>query len=455
MYELTDIWKLAACGLKEKLPADMFNRWIANIVPVELKGETLVLGVPNFMFVAWLEDNYKPVIEGTIYETTGMKLSVSFKEGHQKTAHSETAPVAKAQPKETHVDTANKSNDEIFGAYSLDRRFTFESFVVGDNNKFAYSACRSVANAPGESLNPLFIHSSTGLGKTHLMQAIAHEILKNKPDAKILYINSEDMLNEYVEAMQKQKPSSFRKKFRNMDVLLIDDIQFIGPRQGFQEEIFHTFNALYNAHKQIVLTSDRPPHEIQGLEKRLVSRFEWGLTADINLPDLETRMAIIRKKQENQKYKLSDDVVTYIASKLKSNVRRLESAVFKLVSWASLSGMKIDVKLAEKLLGDVISEESGKIATVEEIQKIVAEYYELRVSDMTSKKRPTNIAWPRMVAMYFSRNMTELSLQAIADKFERNHATVLHACTSVTKRVSSDDDFRNDIAQMERKLKNL
>ena len=468
MLDIGDIWKLADCRLREIVPGESYTMWIANITPLEMDEKRLVLGVPNGFFKEWLVCNFKEVIEGAVEEAAGRKLSVSFEEcppAEVPAVHAAAADVhAGATGGRSSGQVAERSEaksveptlgEGVFGAYSLDRRFTFDSFVVGDSNKFAYAACRSVANFPGESLNPLFIHSSTGLGKTHLLQAIAHEILKSNPKCRILYINSEDMMNEYVESMQKEKCTSFRRKFRNMDVLLIDDIQFIATKQGFQEEIFHTFNSLYNSHKQLVFASDRPPHELEGLQKRLVSRFEWGLTTEINVPDLETRMAIIRKKQENQKYKLENDVVFYIASRLKSSVRRLESAVFKLVSWASLSGCKVDRQAAELLLRDVISEESGSIVTVEGIQKLVAGFYNMKTEDMTSRKRPANIAWPRMIAMFFSRRLTDLSLPVIANKFVRNHATVLHAVSSVESRMKEDEAFRSEIVTLEHKIKNM
>ncbi|MBQ6471558.1 MAG: chromosomal replication initiator protein DnaA, partial [Victivallales bacterium] len=297
-------------------------------------------------------------------------------------------------------------------------------------------------------------HSGTGMGNTHLLQAIAREALRVTPNRRVVYVTCEEFLNQYIDAMMHNRFQQFRARFRELDILLIDDVQFIGSKQGFQEEIFNTFNSIYLAHKQIVMTSDRPPHEIGGLEKRLVSRFESGLTTEITAPDLETRVAIVRKKQEEHRQKLDEDVVMYLASHLKSSVRRLESAVFKLVSWASLSKLKMDIPTAERLLGDIFSEEQDTLLTVEEIQRLVAEFYDVRLADMTSTRRPANIALPRQVAMYFARKMTELSLPAIAEKFHRTHATILHACSAVEGHLK-DDAFRRDLTLLERKMKSL
>ena len=468
MFEVQEIWKLAACELKEMLDADTYQRWILNIVPVRLDCADIILGVPNGTFKEWLSFNYKGLIEEAILNTASLKLNVVFESGYKADcaapesikradgASEESVAVVQRSAKQSKKakPVESSESDEQQDMVVLDRRFKFDTFVVGENSRFAYSACRAVAERPGDKMNPLFIHSSTGLGKTHLLQAIAQHVISKNPKAKVVYVTSEEFLNQFIEAMYKNQFSAFRKKYRCADLLLIDDMQFISDKPGFQEEIFHTFNALYGAHKQIVMTSDRSPHEINGLDKRLVSRFEWGLTAEIQVPDLETRIAIVRKKQEEQEYKLDDEVINYVAAKLKSNVRRLESGIFKLVSWASLSNVKIDCAMADKLLSDVFNEEVGTALTVEEIQKIVADYYDIRLADMTSKKRPANIAWPRMVAMFLSRNMTGLSLPSIADKFVRNHATVLHAVNSVKAKIETDEDFRREIGIIEHKLKN-
>lgn len=461
MLKVEGIWKLASAHLREQMPPDYYERWIAVIVPVRLESDTVVLGVTSDYFSEWLVENYNDAIEEAIEKTTGLKLKITFEKVSSSIIQAPAEEKSNADNAVAISLNMTQKSQPVDPEWqkmvmaSLDRRFTFDTFVEGDNNRFAYTACRSVADAPGERFNPLFIHSSTGLGKTHLLQGIAHAILQKNPSSKILYVTSEQFLNEYIDAIAKKSFTELRQKYRELDVLLIDDVQFIGSKEGFQEEIFHTFNALNNAHKQIVMTSDKPPHEIGGLEKRLVSRFEWGLTTEIQQPDLETRIAIIHKKQEEQEYKLDEEVIRYVAARLKSNVRRLESGVFKLVSWASLSGVKIDKNVAEKVLGDVISEEAGSIISIEEIQRIVAEYYDIRMADMKSNKRPANIAIPRMVAMFLARKFTESSLQAVADKFEKKHATVLHAVSTIEKKINDNDEFKHEIGQIEKKLKSL
>ena len=474
MLEIKDIWKLACSELDGKL-AKCSYLWISQIEPLSLEKDGIVLGVPNETVLWWVDVNFRKFIEEAIQNATHLVLPVRFElHSSEREASAEAGattqkapvkghdglhekadgmPSVKARGKEETLssDSLEKGSDNL----ALDRRFTFDSFVVGDSNKFAYSACMTVAENPGEQINPLFIHSSTGLGKTHLLQGIARRILTARKGARVMYINSEDLMNQYVEAMLNRSLSAFRNKIRHLDVLLIDDIQFLANKEGFQEELFHTFNALFNARKQIVMTSDCPPHAINGLDKRLCSRFEWGLTTEILPPDLETRIAIIKKKQEEQDFKLSNEVIRFIATHLKSNVRRLESAVFKLISWVSISNVKMDVPLAEKLLADIINEEAGTIVSIEEIQRVVAEYFDIRFADMTSKKRPANIAVPRMVAMYFARKLTGLSFPSIAVKFQRNHATVLHAISSVEEKFKKDEEFKRSMSLLEKKLSGL
>jgi chromosomal replication initiator protein len=332
------------------------------------------------------------------------------------------------------------------------RHFSFSSFVVGENNRFAHAACCAVADRPGLVYNPLFIHSPSGLGKTHLLQAIANSLHAAGSRLRIEFISSEEFSNKFIEALKGGQIAEFRAFYRNVDVLLIDDVHFFTGKERLQEEFFYTFNALYNGHKQIVLTSDRPPHEIGGLEKRLVSRFEWGLTADILPPDLETRIAILRKKQDNHAVKLDDAVLNYIADRVKSNIRRLEGALIRLVSYTSLTGQNVTLEVAEKLLAGVVDEEAVAPVTVERIQRQVAEYYDIRLADITGNRRPKNIAWPRQIAMYLSRRLTNLSSPAIAERFNRNHATILHAVSAIEKRMEEDAELRRNVALLERRL---
>ncbi|MCR4572564.1 MAG: chromosomal replication initiator protein DnaA, partial [Lentisphaeria bacterium] len=290
-------------------------------------------------------------------------------------------------------------------------------------------------------------------GKTHLLQAISHDVLRRNPKAKVEYLTSEEFCNQFTKALQHNSLPEFRDHFRDINVLLIDDVQFFGTKAGFQEEFFHTFNAMYTNHRQIVMASDRPPQEINGLEKRLISRFESGLMAEIQPPDLETRIAIIRKKQEDQTVKLSEEVINYLAAHVKSSVRRLEGAVFNLVSHASLTKQTITIEVMEQVLRNLFHEEADTQVTVEHIQHIVAEHFDIRFADMMSKRRPASVAWPRQIAMYFARKLTDLSFPCIANEFDRTHATVLHAVTAVEQKIAESQNFKREMAVLERKLK--
>ncbi|NQZ57938.1 MAG: chromosomal replication initiator protein DnaA, partial [Lentisphaeraceae bacterium] len=331
-------------------------------------------------------------------------------------------------------------------------RFTFDNYVVGDENKFCFAASKAVASAPGRVYNPLFIYGNTGLGKTHLMQAVAQEIIRNKPRAKVEYLSSEEFFNKYIDALEQRKLPSFRRHIRSLDLLLIDDVQFFKGKEKLQEEFFHTFNALFNAHKQIVLTSDRPPHEINGLEKRLVSRFECGQIVDTLPPDYETRLAILRQKQKEQKIKLSNEVLDFIAARIKSNVRRLEGALIRLTSYVSMMDEEMDIMTAQQLLGTMLEEEITKKINIQAIQRQVADHFDIRVSDITGSKRPQNIAFPRQVAMYLSRELTEESLPSIGEVFNRNHATILHAVKAIKIKLEKDPTFIVTLNMLKKQL---
>jgi chromosomal replication initiator protein len=461
---IDEIWEKSSSALRQRLNADTYERWIANIVPVRIEGKSIVLGVSNDLFNLWLSANYKDLIAECMLQSCGCKLKIVFESGHEIAAPPPaTEPKAAAAPgtgangsaaqDKQQAPPRNSSYSHSGQEHPFNGRFVFDSFVVGENNRFAHGACRAVASAPGTAYNPLFVHSPTGLGKTHLLQAVAQEALKLNRRAKVEYLYSEDFCNQYIDALSRKALPAFRNRFRSVDVLLIDDVHFFGGKEGLQEEFFHTFNALYNGHKQIVLASDRPPHEIGGLERRLVSRFEWGLITDIQAPDLETRIAILHRKQDEHKIKLEEEVLHYLAARLKSNVRRLEGALVQLVSYSSVTGKKIGIETTEKLLSTLFNEEASAQVSVEHIQRTIADYYDIRFSDMSSKRRPANIAFPRQVAMFFSRRLTELSLPAIAEQFNRNHATVLHAISTVENKLERNPDFRREIAQLERRLK--
>jgi chromosomal replication initiator protein len=440
-------WDDVTARLRRILNADTFDRWIAGIVPLSVDETTCRLGVSNDMFCEWLANHYQDVIGNAVKEATGSPRKILFESGHEAVR---PPPETAAVPV-----TANSHPEEREDAIPLryNRRFTFDTFVVGENNKFAHAACSAVARMPGKAYNPLFIYGGTGLGKTHLLQAIAQDVLTRKKRARVEYVSSEEFANSFIDALSKQALPKFRQYYRNVDVLLIDDVQFFTGKERFQEEFFHTFNALYNAHKQIVLASDRPPHEINGLEKRLVSRFEGGLTTEIQAADLETRIAILRRKQEDHAIKLDDETLFFIASRIKSNIRRLEGALIRLVSYASVTSATVTRELTEQLLRPMFDEEVSNSLSIERIQKVVAEFYDVRLADMTSKRRPACIAFPRQVAMYLSRKMTDHSTPTIGEAFNRNHATILHAVDTVEKRVLENADFRQALSVLERKLK--
>ncbi|MDT8389101.1 MAG: chromosomal replication initiator protein DnaA [Lentisphaeria bacterium] len=452
MLKLTveHVWNDISAQLKELLNDDTYDRWIAGIIPLNVDQRHLTLGVSNDVFSEWLSANYKGLIEDIFAKSTGTQVKVRFESGHE-------APVV-AMPELAKTTERSSSSTRGFRAAApvadkrFNKHFTFESFVVGENCTFAHAASLATAESPGIAYNPLFLHGPTGLGKTHLMQAIAQHALSSGKCRHAEYLTSEEFANFYVEALRDKALPTFRRRFRNVDMLLIDDVQFFKGKEQFQEEFFHTFNSLYHAHKQIVISSDRPAHEIGGLEKRLVSRFEWGLTTEILPPAMETRLAILKKKQFEHTVKLSDDVLFFIANKIKSNVRRLEGALIRLVSYASITGAVIDLTLAENLLLPILEEEIGTSMTIESIQRSVAEYFDIRLADMTSKRRPANIAVPRQIAMYIARTLTDFSSPTIAEAFNRNHATVLHAVSAVTKKMSRDPSFRQTVNSLERRL---
>ncbi|MEI8078803.1 MAG: chromosomal replication initiator protein DnaA [bacterium] len=445
--DVTSVWATASARLQQVLNEDTFERWIAGIRPLSLQGGICRLGVSNDMFSDWLATNYQGVIqEAVTLATGGDPAKVVFESGHEPA----DAPTARSSA--TSSRPAADDRDEASSRFN--RHYSFDNFVIGENNKFAHAACNAVAKNPGKAYNPLFIYGGTGLGKTHLLQAVAQDVLSRRKRARIEYLTSEEFFNRFIDGLRDKSLPKFRQIFRNVDVLLIDDVHFFTGKEQLQEEFFHTFNALYNAHKQIIITSDRPPHEIKGLEKRLVSRFEWGLATEVQSPDLETRVAILRRKQADQSVKIDDDILFFIAGYIKSNIRRLEGALIRLISHVSLTQTPVTRELAEKLLQPMLDEEASGAVSIERIQKVVAEYYDMRVADMTSKARPANIAFPRQVAMYLARRLTDCSSPVIGEQFRRNHATVLHAVTSVAARLEKEAEFRQAVAILERKIRN-
>ena len=335
----------------------------------------------------------------------------------------------------------------------LNPKYKFDSFVIGNSNRFAHAACLAVAEAPAKAYNPLFIYGGVGLGKTHLMHAIGHYILQNNPKAKVVYVSSEKFTNELINSIKDDKNEEFRTKYRNVDVLLIDDVQFIGGKERTQEEFFHTFNTLHENNKQIILSSDRPPKEIPTLEDRLRSRFEWGLIADIQPPDFETRIAILKKKADVENLNIPNEVMVYIATKIKSNIRELEGALIRIVAFSSLTNKEISVDLASEALKDIISNKQSRQVTIELIQDIVANYYNLRIEDFKSARRTRNIAYPRQIAMYLCRKLTDMSLPKIGEEFGgRDHTTVIHAYEKISAGLKKDESLKNAIGDITKKI---
>ena len=450
------IWLTAQEHLRVKLSRDTFNMWFAPLRPCIVDGQQLTMEAPNEFCEVWVKDNYLGLLQDAVAVAAGCSLQVKFRvanAGQPTAPAATTAPVTanvapKARSAEPASDRSHNHADLLFNPKN-----TFDSFVVGTNNNFAFAAAKAVAEAPGKSYNPLFLYGGVGLGKTHLLHAVGQHVTGNKKGARVAYLSSEKFTNEYIDAIQNNKLVGFRKKYRQTDVLLIDDIQFLAGKERIQEEFFHTFNALHESHRQIVLTCDRPASEIQGLENRLVSRFEWGLVTDLQPPDIEMRLAILKKKAQVMNATLPDDIINFLATRIRTNIRRLEGALIRVVSYASLTGKKLTIEVVENLLREILHEEGRQTISIEVIQKRVAEHYDIRLADMTSKRRPENIAFPRQIAMYLSRQMTESSLSIIGEAFGgRDHGTVLHACRLVKDRMEVDSNVRQVVHYLEKQL---
>ncbi len=446
------IWNTAQEHLRVKLSRDTFNMWFAPLRACDLDGHHITVEVPNEFCEVWLKDNYIGLLQDAVAAASGSKLQVKFKVADGSSLPS-PAPMPAAVSTKAKASESTRERAILNGDLRFNPNNTFDTFVVGNNNNLAYAASKAVAEAPGKAYNPLYLYGGVGLGKTHLLQAIGQHIASTKKGARVAYVSSEKFTNEYIEAIQNNKLVAFRKKYRQSEVLLIDDIQFLAGKERIQEEFFHTFNALKEAHSQIVLTCDRPASEIQGLEHRLVSRFEWGQTADVQAPDVETRLAILKKKAQVMGVTLPDDVMDFLAIRIRTNIRRLEGALTRVAALASLTGKKLTIEVVENLLRETLHEEGRLTISIEVIQKKVAESYDIRLADMTSKRRPENIAFPRQIAMYLARQMTQSSLNTIGEAFGgRDHGTVLHACRLVKDRMDVDSDVRQRVSYLEKQL---
>ena len=446
----TQLWQRLSATLKSQVSADSFKRWFSAVELVEASDKSLTFRVPNNIYQFWIESNYMAALQNAIITALGGPRGVKFSSPSGVAAQMPVEDIVALKEISPESQRDAKAAATVAG---LNPRNTFESFVVGPNNEIAHAASLAVAQTPARTYNPLFIYGGVGLGKTHLMQAIGQYVWAKKKNPKVMYLSSELFINEFIDAIQHSNLVKFRKRYRQADLLLIDDIQFLGGKERSQEEFFHTFNTLFDGHKQIVLSSDRPASEIANLEHRLVSRFEWGLTAELQPPDIETRMAILRKKARTLQIKLRDEVFEFIANRIRSNVRRLEGALMRVASFASLSGKELTQEVVEHLLKDILQEEGRHSITIEQIQRRVAEHFDVRVADMTSKRRPASIAFPRQVAMYLARELTKASLNEIGEAFGgRDHGTVLHACKLVKRRMGEQDNLRQTISFIDSSL---
>jgi len=442
----SQLWQKLSTALKPQVSPDTFKRWFSAVKLVEATDEAFTFRVPNNIYQFWIESNHMAALQAAIVAAFGSPRDVKFVTADDSAVKIEPEELPEIAAKEFVRENPRDARQST-SVLGLNPRNNFESFVVGPNNEIAHAASLAVAKTPARTYNPLFIYGGVGLGKTHLMQAIGQYVGMNKKGAKVMYLSSEVFINEFIDAIQHNNLVKFRKRYRQADLLLIDDIQFLGGKERSQEEFFHTFNTLFDGHKQIVLSSDRPPSEIANLEHRLVSRFEWGLTAELQPPDVETRMAILRKKAHTLQIKLRDEIFDFLANRIRTNVRRLEGALMRVASFASLSGKALTNEVVEHLLKDILQEEARHSVTIEQIQRRVAEHFDVRLADMTSKRRPANIAFPRQIAMYLARELTKASLNEIGDAFGgRDHGTVLHACKLVKRRMQEQDNIRQTIS---------
>jgi len=441
----TQLWQKLSAALKPHVSADTFKRWFSAVELAGVTPKTLSFRVPNNIYQYWIESNHMAALEAAVLTALGEPREIKFISSESPVEMDEAISNSKQ------IDSSRDTRPVT--SFGLNPRNTFESFVIGPNNEIAHAASLAVAQAPARTYNPLFIYGGVGLGKTHLMQAIGQYVLAKKKNTKVIYLSSELFINEFIDAIQHNNLVKFRKRYRQADLLCIDDIQFLAGKERSQEEFFHTFNTLFDGHKQIVLSCDRPASEIANLEHRLVSRFEWGLTAELQPPAIETRLAILRKKARGMQIKLPDEIFEFLANRIRSNVRRLEGALMRVASFASLSGKELNQEVIEHLLKDILQEEARTSITIEQIQRRVAEHFDVRLADMTSKRRPASIAFPRQVAMYLARELTKSSLNEIGDAFGgRDHGTVLHACKLVKKRMKEQDGIRQTISFIDSSL---
>src|SRR6266850_8366008 len=432
-----NLWDEILARIETKVNRHSFYTWFKPTMFVAEDPRAVTVRVPSTLFKDWLTKHYSGVINEAMSELKKADLDVNFVAEGQ----ADTVPIALNPDEASTLESVPPPATVAPGPAGLNPRYTFDTFIVGSSNQFAHAACRAVAEAPSRSYNPLFIYGGVGLGKTHLMHAVGQYVLQHDRNLKLTYISSERFMNEMINAVRYDRVLDFRERYRSVDVLLVDDIQFVSGKEGTQTEFFHTFNALYDSQKQIVLSSDRPPHEIPALEERLRSRFEWGLIADIQSPDLETKVAILKRKAEAEAVPLPDNVALYIAGRIKSNIRELEGSLIRLIAYASLTGQQITLVLAQEVLKNILDHEA-KAVTIESIQKFVADYYNLKLVDLKSRNNSKSVAMPRQIAMYLCKSLTHASLPEIGRSFGgKHHSTVIHSIRKVEDLRKKNGDF--------------
>jgi chromosomal replication initiator protein len=440
---IEDIWKKSLVTIEEKIGNNIVELWFRPIKLSQVKDKFAIIVIPNRFFKDWIEDNYPDIIAEAIEDIIGNPITVRYK------MEEKIDPVVKK------VDMQLESRRQKLAkrGIHLNPRYTFNNYIIGPSNQFAQAAAKAVSDAPGRTYNPFFIYGGVGLGKTHLISAIGNAVINKNPETALIFVSAEQFTNEVVSAIRHEKMGEFKQKYRNIDLLLIDDIHFIANKTQTQEEFFYTFNALYEKQKQIVISSDRPPKELGAVTDRLKSRFSMGLIADIQPPELETKMAIVLRKAETEKIHVSEEIAYFLASKVKSNIRELEGCLIRLGAQSSLTGKPIDKEMAKTILRDIIEEEE-KPLTVEHIQKVVCEHFAIKISDMKAKKRTKEVALPRQIAMYLSKQLTNLSLNDIGKNFGgKDHATVIYACKQTEEKRLQDEAFNRMIENLLRKLK--
>ncbi|MGB1874388.1 MAG: chromosomal replication initiator protein DnaA [Akkermansiaceae bacterium] len=467
------LWEDVSGALKELVSGDAYSRWFSSAYLKDVNETEAVLGVVSDMHQVWIEANYLPEVQSALANVSSLPRKVrvvvcediqdkcrnaSKSPEHVADIAADAAPAGEEVSQSCFSEHFGSSEDDHTGdraaesirkklkSTGLNPQFSFDRFVVGQNNEFAHAACMAVASTKNPIYNPLFIHGGSGLGKTHLMQAIGQQVMQENPTARVVYLTCEKFINEFIDTVRKGSLERFRRKYRRADILLIDDIQFLAGKERSQEEFFHTFNELLDLQSQVVLTSDRPASEIKNIEPRLVSRFESGLTVELQPPGMETRLAILRSKMEDWDVNLDGEILEMLAERIQSNVRRLEGGLVRIATYASLGTEKVTAERSEFLLKDILREEGQRRVNIDSIQKAVTDYFDIRLADMTSRRRPSNIAFPRQIAMYLSRKMTPCSLVEIGEAFGgRDHGTVIYACQKVKERMQCEPDIRDAV----------